>query len=302
MSRTRIVRALLVAAASLVAIPVLARAADYHHVHITGASPSEGVRWYTRHLDCEPVADRPDAADCDGVELIFMVQPTMGSTQGTGVNHIGFSYPDLTAKMAELEAVGVRGSGVRLQRFPDGSTVRDVPGLFKIGFIFDPWGTRIEMVEDFATLGFHHIHLSATDPAATLAWYQDVFGGEPASLKGRLDGLRFGDVWVLVSDHGEGTPATTRGRALDHIGFVVPDLDAAAADMRRRGVVFEEAPAVPEGGRTTAKRAFIVGPDNVRLAVVETGWAGVATVRAEVVATDREPYTVPRTPWGEPDM
>ena len=302
MNRTRLELALVVTVASLVAIPALARAADYHHVHITGASPSEGVRWYARHLDCEPVADRPDAADCDGVELIFMVQPTMGSTQGTGVNHIGFSYPDLTSKMAELEEVGVRGSGVRLQRFPDGSTLRDVPGLFKLGFIFDPWGTRIELVEDLDTIGFHHIHLSATDPAATLAWYQDVFGGEPASLKGQLDGLRFGDVWVLVSEHGEGTPATTRGRALDHIGFVVPDLDAAAADMRRRGVVFEEEPAVPEGGRTTAKRAFIVGPDSVRLAVVETGWAGVATARAEAASTDAEPYTVPRTPWGEPDM
>ena len=302
MNRTPIVLALVVAASSMVAIPAVALAPDYHHVHITGASPSEGVRWYTRHLDCEPVADRPDAADCDGVELIFMVQPTMGSTQGTGVNHISFSYPDLTAKMAELEAVGVRGSGVRLQRFPDGSTLRDVPGLFKIGFIFDPWGTRIEMVEDADTLGFHHIHLSATDPAATLAWYQDVFGGEPASLKGQLDGLRFGDVWVLVMAHGEGTPATTRGRALDHIGFVVPDLDAAAADMRRRGIVFQEEPAVPEGGRTSAKRAFIVGPDNVRLAVVETGWAGVVTARAEVVATDLGPYTVPRTPWGEPDL
>ena len=303
MNRTRMLLALAVAVASLVAIPSVSRAADYHHVHITGASPSEGVRWYTRHLDCEPVADRPDAADCDGVELIFMVQPTMGSTQGTGVNHISFSYPDLTAKMAELEAVGVRGSGVRLQRFPDGSTLRDEPGLFKLGFIFDPWGTRIEMVEDADYLGFHHIHLSATDPAVTVAWYQDVFGGERASLKGQLDGLLFGDVWVLVSEHGEGTPATTRGRALDHIGFVVPDLDAAAADMRRKGVVFEEAPAVPEGGRTSAKRAFIVGPDNVRLAVVETGWAGVAVERApEAVTTDLAPYTVPRTPWGEPDL
>ena len=301
MNRTPIVLALVAAVATLVAIPAIARAADYHHVHITASAPSEGVRWYEQHLDCEPVADRSDAADCAGVELVFMVQPAIGSTQGTGVNHIGFSYPDLTAKMAELEAVGVRGSGVRLQRFPDGSTLRDVPGLFKIGFIFDPWGTRIEMVEDPEHLGFHHIHLSATDPAATLAWYQDVFGGETASLKGRLDGLLFDDVWVLVSE-AESIPATTQGRAIDHIGFSVPDLDAAAAEMRRKGIVFQTEPEVPEGGRTSAKRAFIVGPDNVRLAVVETGWAGVVTARAEVVATDLEPYTVPRTPWGEPDL
>ena len=290
-------------ATAVLTLPVMARAADYHHVHITASSPSEAVRWYEQHLDCEPVADRPDAADCDGVELIFVVQPTMGSTQGTGVNHIGFSYRDLTAKMAELEAVGVRGSGVRLQRFPDGSTLRDVPGLFKLGFIFDPWGTRIEMVEDHETLGFHHIHLSATNPAETLAWYRDVLGGEAASLKGRLDGLRFENVWLLVAEHAEGVPATTEGRAIDHVGFVVSDLDAAAVEMRGAGVTFQQEPAVPENGRSAAKRAFLVGPDNVRLAVVETGWAGVAVARAaDAVATDAEPFSVPRTPWGEPDL
>ena len=303
MNQLRTTLSFAMAATAVATTPLMARAADYHHVHITASSPSEGVRWYERHLDCQPVADRPDAADCGGVELIFVVQPTMGSTQGTGVNHIGFSYPDLTAKMAELEAVGVRGSGVRLQRFPDGSTLRDVPGLFKLGFIFDPWGTRIEMVEDQETLGFHHIHLSATNPAETLAWYRDVLGGEEASLKGRLDGLRFENVWLLVAEHAEGVPATTEGRAIDHVGFVVSDLDAAAVEMRGAGVTFQQEPAVPENGRTAAKRAFLVGPDNVRLAVVETGWSGVAVARAaDAVTTDAEPFSVPRTPWGEPDL
>ena len=303
MNQLRTTLSFAMAATAVATTPVMVRAADYHHVHITASSPSEGVRWYERHLDCQPVADRPDAADCGGVELIFVVQPTMGSTQGTGVNHIGFSYSDLTTKMAELEAVGVRGSGVRLQRFPDGSTLRDVPGLFKLGFIFDPWGTRIEMVEDQETLGFHHIHLSATNPAETLAWYRDVLGGEEASLKGRLDGLRFENVWLLVAEHAEGVPATTEGRAIDHVGFVVSDLDAAAVEMRGAGVTFQQEPAVPENGRTAAKRAFLVGPDNVRLAVVETGWSGVAVARAaDAVTTDAEPFSVPRTPWGEPDL
>ena len=206
--------------------------------------------------------------------------------------------------MAELEAVGVRGSGVRLQRFEDGSTLRDVPGLFKIGFIFDPWGTRIELVEDPEYLGFHHVHLSATDPDATLAWYRDVMGGKPASLKGRLDGLLFDNVWLLVSSHPAGTPATTAGRAIDHLGFVVSDLDAAAADMGRQGVSFQQEPAVPENGRTSAKLAFINGPDNVRLAVVETGFAGVVTdlLGAAVRGDSHGPYDTPRTAWGEPDL
>ena len=295
----------LAAAATLAAMPGAAQTADFHHVQITASSPARAVEWYAEHLDCEPVADRDDAAACDGVELVFVPQPTTGGSQGTGVNHIGFSYPDLTAKMAELEAVGVRGTGVRLQRFDDGSMVRDVPGLFKIAFIFDPWGTRIELVEDTERLGFHHIDLSATDPEATLAWYRDVMGGEPATLRGRVDAVAFGDLLLMAAAHPEGAaPASTRGRAIDHLGFVVPDLDAEAPGLRRQGVRFEAEPAVPENARTAAKRAFVSGPDNVRIAVVETGFAGVGGELAAAIrsADALEPYDVPRTSWGEPDL
>ena len=303
MNGTRNTLRLVLATASLVSLPVLARAADYHHVHVTSSNASEAVKWYARHLDCQPLADRDDGVDCAGAQVVFDSRPTLGTSQRTGIDHISFSYADLTTKMAELESVGVRGSGVRLQRFADGSTLRDLPGLFKHGFIFDPWGTRIEMVEDADTLGFHHIHLSATDPAATLTWYQEMFGGESARLRDRLDGLRLGDIWLLAMS-AEGTPAATAGRAIDHIAFSVADLDSAAAQMRRNGVEFLEGPAVPEGGRTAAKRAVIEGPDNVSLMVVEAGFAGVVTEMAAVVdiTTELQPYTVPRTPWGTPDF
>ena len=303
MNRTQNTLGLVLATASLVSLPVLARAADYHHVHVTSSNASEAVKWYERYLDCQPLADRDDGVDCAGAQVVFDSRPTLGTSQRTGIDHISFSYADLTTKMAELESVGVRGSGVRLQRFADGSTLRDVPGLFKYGFIFDPWGTRIEMVEDADTLGFHHIHLSATDPAATLTWYQEMFGGESARLRDRLDGLRLGDIWLLAMS-AEGTPAATAGRAIDHIAFSVDNLDSAAARMRRDGVAFLEEPATPEGGRTSAKRAFIRGPDNVSLAVVEAGFAGVVTEMAAAVdiTTELQPYTVPRTPWGTPDF
>ena len=302
MTWNRVALALLTAV-TLILAPASVRAADYHHVHITTSSPAKGVEWYSDHMGCEPLADRDDAADCDGVEIVFVPQATTGGTQGTGVNHIGFSFPDLTAKMAEFESIGVRGSGVRLQRFEDGSMVRDVPGLFKIAFIFDPWGTRIELVEDHQYLGFHHIHLSATDPEATLGWYREVMGGEPASLRGMLDGLLFDDVWLLVSEHPEGsTPATTAGRAIDHLGFMVSDLDEAAAEMRGQGVRFRQDPIVPENGRTSARQAFVAGPDNVRIEVVETGFAGVEVDLTPVVAMDQGPYEAPRTSWGEPDL
>ena len=104
---TTTARAFVAVVALVVGGPAVVRAAqgDLRQIYITTSSPLEGVRWYVRHMKCEAIPDRRDAARCGGVELIFIAQPTMGSTQGTGVNHIGFSVEDLKATMAELEKV-----------------------------------------------------------------------------------------------------------------------------------------------------------------------------------------------------
>ena len=289
---TKVAPGALVAIVTLLAAGTdVARAAEpnVHQIYITTSGPSEGVRWYVRHLKCESIPDRADAAKCGPVELVFVAQPTMGSTQGTGVNHISFSFPDLKAKMSELEKVGVSGTGVRLQRLPDGATFQDVPGLFKAGFIFDPWGTRIELVEDPEHLGFHHVHLSATDPTATLAWYRKTFGGKPGKLKGQVDGLQFNGVWLLASRQEEGKPATTAGRAIDRVAFVVTDVDKTAADLRKQGVTLLKEPAAGRGGANAPKWALVAGPDNVRLAVVETGFTGPVVDRAPAAAAAADP-------------
>ena len=289
-----------VVALSAVVFSGSALAAEFHHVHIAAPSPSEAVNWYAEHMDCEPMAQR-DNVICQGVEISFFTAASVGGSQGTGVNHIGFSFDDLETKMQELEAVGVGGGGVRLQRFDDGATIRDIPGLFKIAFVFDPWGTRIELVEDPDRLGFHHVHLSSNDPAATLAWYEALFGGEPASLS-FIDGLRFGEVWLFAAEHTEGVPASTVGRTLDHIGFVVDDLDDAERDIRAHEVEYEQRSIIADvNGR---RRAFLAGRDQVRVAVVESGWAGIETeaVSARNLLSAIESYQVPYTPWNAPDL
>ena len=286
-----------------VALPFAVSAATPHHLHIALSNTSEAVSWYEEHLDCEAIAGREDAVNCGNTEIEFFLAQTVGGRQGTGVDHFGFSVPDLDAKMAELESVGVRGSGVRLVRFEDGSLVRDIPGLFKIAFITDPWGTKIELVQDEDLLGFHHIHLNSVDPAAALDWYNQVLGGEPASLKGMLDGVLFDDIWLLATEYTDGRPGITQGRTIDHIGFEVADLDEAAVQINRLSVEFRQEPMVPDNARSSAKQAFILGPDGVMIAIVESGWAGIeeeAVVAGSTGST--ELYVVPRTPWGEPDL
>jgi catechol 2,3-dioxygenase-like lactoylglutathione lyase family enzyme len=284
-------------------LPLAAVAATPNHITIALSNTSEAVNWYEEHMDCQPIAGRDNAVSCGTTEIEFLLGATVGGSQGTGVDHIGFSVTDLDAKMNELENVGVRGSGVRLLRFDDGSLVRDIPGLFKIAFIFDPWGTKIELVQDADLLGFHHIHLNSVDPVASLDWYSQVFGGEAGSLKNMLDGVQFGDIWLLATEYTDGRPGITQGRAIDHIGFEVADLDEAAVQMNRLAVEFQQEPIVPDNARSTAKQAFIRGPDGVLIAIVEPGWAGV---EEEVFIADAsestELYVPPQTPWGEPDL
>ncbi|MEJ2089173.1 MAG: VOC family protein [Gammaproteobacteria bacterium] len=289
-------------AAALVA--AFGQAAEPHHIHLATSSPIESVKWYLAHLDCQAIDDRPEAIDCGGMEIEFVSAVTLGGSQGTGVNHIALSVPDVTAKMQELEDVGVRGSGVRLQRFEDGSLTRSISGVFEHGFIFDPWGTRIELVEDPDLIGFHHVHLQSTDPAAALDWYAKVLGGERSRLKGEWDGLRFEHVWLFFEQYPEsrGRPAPTDERSVQHLGFLMSDLDSAAERLASQGAEVQT-PMVPDGGRSEAKRALLAGPDGVLIAVVEPGWAGVdAAAQFAVESADTEPYSVPQTPWGEPDL
>src|SRR5712692_933753 len=141
------------------------------HVHLNVPDQAEGVRWYQKNLGGEPMSEAPDRLMIGETRLIFLKNGNGQPSTGSALDHLGFSFADLDAKMKELEAAGVKVV----------TPVRDVAGLFKLGFIEDPWGTRIELVQDPEKLGLHHVHLRAPDPAATLAWYKDKFGGEPAS-------------------------------------------------------------------------------------------------------------------------
>ena len=285
-------------------LPVLTQAAAIEYVQLAAPAPLQAVDWYTGFLDCEPVAGRQEAVSCQGLTIEFTARSILGSSQGTGVDHLAFSYPDVAAKMAELERVGVGGLGVRLQRFDDGSTWRDIDGFFRVAYLFDPWGTRIELVEDETRNGFHHVHLSAADPAATLDWYRQSFGGESGNVTAQLNGLRFDNGWLLVSVHDSATPAVTDGRAIDHLAFASTALDDELRAMSARGITIVQSPAVPANANSGSRRAFVAGPDGVRIALVEPGWAGVALAQdtGDALSSLNDTFIAPQTPWGEPDL
>jgi hypothetical protein len=52
----------------------------------------------------------------------------------------------------------------------------------------------------------------------------------------------------------------------DHIGLLVDDLDATAAELKRRGVQFQMEPSEFRPG---LRISFILGPDQVRIELLE---------------------------------
>ncbi len=238
-----------------VAFAGAAETAPYHHMHLTATNAAEGAAWYARHIDpsAEPANNRVTLFGT--LFVFFEKEEGFPKSEGTGVDHIGFSFADLDAKMKELEEAGIKV----LQE------VRDVQGLFKYAFIEDPWGTKIEVMEDPDLVGFHHIHLRTPDPDATFSWYESAFGGSRAEFKDLLPGLRYGDLWLLAMSSGDDAPEPTIGTAIDHLGWAFADLEAAAVRLKGQGVRFTMEPRPFRN----LKIAFVEDPDGVRIELVQ---------------------------------
>ncbi len=87
------------------------------------------------------------------------------------------------------------------------------------------------MIEDRPT----HSTLPATDIARAKAWYKEKLGLDPVDEQEQA--IRFevaGTAFILYP-----TPNTNRG-GHTQMGFTVDDIDAEIADLKGRGVVFEE--------------------------------------------------------------
>ncbi len=234
-----------------------AATATFHHVHLTASDPKAAVEWYVEHMGGERSNIGIFVAAAYGRTRLLFFQAKTGfpGSVGSSVDHIGFSYTDIEAKMKELKESGVE-------------IVSDVQqeGPIKYAFVKDPWGTLIEVVQDPEIQGFHHVHLATPDVRGTLDWYTKAFGGQVTRFAGLIPGIRYGDVWVLAKKV-DSDRAPTKGRSIDHLGWAFEDLDAAAEELMAGGVKFTAKPYAFGGG----KIAFIEAPGGVRIELVGPG-------------------------------
>lgn len=228
------------------------------HIHLAVPDQAKAVAWYQKHFAGQAMANEgPERLMFGETRVIFQKNDKPLPSTGGSVDHIGFSVTDLDATLSRLTA--------------DGATVetpaRDVPGLFKLAFVNDPWGVRIEVVQDAAKLGLHHVHLRAPNPETALAWYVDKIGGPVAKFKDRIDGINLGGVWLLVQ---KGEAAPSAGRAIDHLGFRPSNVDTVVAGLKSKGVKVTTEPrplTLPSG--VSMRLAFVESPEGVRIELVQ---------------------------------
>src|SRR6202047_658925 len=172
---------------------VAAQTFPYDHIHLNVPDPAAAANWYEKNFGGRRITEAPDRIMFGSTRLLFIKKADAKPSSGSAVDHIGFSFSDLDAKMKEFE-----GAGVKIV-----TPARDVPGLFKLAFVEDPWGTRIEVVQDPDLLGLHHVHLRGPNTDEVFSWLLAKFGGQRTQFKGRLDAIKysaagFSDMWILV--------------------------------------------------------------------------------------------------------
>jgi predicted enzyme related to lactoylglutathione lyase len=233
-----------------------ARPTELDNVHIRVTDPPKAADWYVSALGASP-SQPPVAGTAQvtfGSTVVTIIKgDTIKPSMGTLIDHIGLSYRDLDAAVNKAEAAGAKVTSAPAMS----------PGIFRYAYIEDPWGVRIEMVEDTERLGFHHVHLRVKDPAATLGWFQQKFHGEAAKLRGKLDGVRFGGVWLFAMSAGDDAPVAPTAIQLVALRFT--DVDAALRELNAGGI----ATAAEPKDLPALRYAIVQDPNGIRVELVK---------------------------------
>ena len=119
----------------------------------------------------------------------------------------------------------------------------------------------------FQPLGLDHVVLRVADQAVSRAFYEEMLGctlefiNEPI----RLVQLRFGDALIdLLPAEG---PTPPHGRGMDHVCLSIrcDDLDAAAKDLRARGVEVDAEVRSRRGAWGVGPSIYIRDPDGYQI-------------------------------------
>jgi catechol 2,3-dioxygenase-like lactoylglutathione lyase family enzyme len=215
----------------------------YGHYHLNVSDAAASKKFFVDVLGGVP--DKSGTLDVikfpNALVLLANRKPTAGS-KGSTVDHMGFSVKSLRPVIDRAKAGGFKI--VTAAEAPGNVTVKDDIGIVETGpvsgiaYVMAPDDVKVELVEiktQAAPIQSHHVHFAGPQKEMQ-AWYMQTFGAKegtsanPAAfISATLPGLTMNF-----------TPATgvvgTQGRAIDHIGFEVKNLEAFTKQLEAKGI------------------------------------------------------------------
>jgi len=143
-----------------------------------------------------------------GVFIAINAEKPTGAMEGSTVPLIGL-------KVDNVEATAEKANAARAKVVQDGKRM----------VIIGPDDIRVELTSDVDT-----VHINVPDIAAAEQWYAKTFG----AVLGKDHSATLPGVRLLFSTS-IGSPAGTKGRALDHIGLEVRDLREFTRNLAATG-------------------------------------------------------------------
>jgi catechol 2,3-dioxygenase-like lactoylglutathione lyase family enzyme len=220
----------------------------YGHHHLNASNVDAQKKFFVQTLGGKAIkigTNNIEVVEFPGVLIFFRQQAPTGGTRGTTVNHIGFSVPNLRKTVDKVKADGYR---MITREEATGREVKDdiagpaAPGGASIAFALGPDDLKVELVESKAQaipIALHHVHFFNPKNTEMQAWYVKVFGAKPgmggggAFPAGTLPGV------ALNFSPSTDPVVGTQGRALDHIGFEVKNLEEFCKKLEAQGIKLE---------------------------------------------------------------
>jgi catechol 2,3-dioxygenase-like lactoylglutathione lyase family enzyme len=240
--------ALMVLAALVLAAPASAQFVTtkdgpivYGHHHLASSNIEASSKFFATigGVPGKFAGNNADIVKFPGVVIFFRAQAPTGGSKGTTADHLGLSVPNLRQTLDRLKAAGYRV--VTAAEAPPAYKVENEIAMpnatTKLAFVLGPDDVKVELLEaaqqtDPAKL--HHVHFFGQQNQAMRDWYVKVFGAKPRDTPNFLVGDLPG---VALNFSAAAAPvAGTSGRAVDHVGFEIKDLEAFCKRLDEMGI------------------------------------------------------------------
>lgn len=241
------------------------------HIHLAVRDVDAQKTFWTEMMGGKIVTNGPsEMIRFPGVYILLRQAGQPEPPAGSVVDHFGFVVKDMPAALAKWKAAGL--------------TIQPTQNPNEV-YVLAPDQIRVEVYgvpELSVPVQFNHIHFFVSDIPGMQAWYDKTFGATAGQRNciaclPRIVPVESGDLpgANLSYSRGRADLVGTKGRAIDHIGFEVRNIEEFVKKIEAQGVQIDvPVRPVPD---TNLKIAFVTDPWGTSIELSE----GLAQIRGE---------------------